>query len=190
MATLITPAKPWVAREGRIFMKAPASAINFSSATSLSGAFTTSGVAIQAACKNLTVTPPDTGYDKQDFIGVDTNNFQNALLDEKPVGTATLTGTLIVGNNEIIEDIISGTFASAPAGYSRYQYGSDNTSNGTVAVCVTFMTDDYLDEVSYAFDNAKFTKYGDVRLGSPDTHLEQDFTIICLAKDFRVEFKD
>jgi len=190
MVTTRSPTNTWVARDGRLYMAAPASNVTFDNTASLSGSFASVGYSVEAAVKNITITPPETSYEKQDFMGQDSNNFQRGLLDEKPVGTATLTGTLVLGNNETVEDIISGTVSSAPTGYTRYQLGSDKTSDRTVAAVVTLMTVDTANEASFAFDNAKFTKLGDTRISGPDAHWEQDFTIVCLPKDYYFEFKD
>jgi len=185
MATVRSPTKTWVAREGEVYL-AKADEITYDGTTSLSGSFANAGVAIHAACKNLTITPPETGWEKQDFQGEDINNFQNQLVDEKPVGMATFTGTLVLAENETIEDyMVSGT-VSGPAGYTRYQIGKDNTNK--LAVCVVL--DNGTNAVLFGFDNARVTKYGDVRIGSPDGHWEQDVTIVSLAKDFYYEFKD
>lgn len=189
MATARSPTQTWVARNGTLYIGAPASGITFDGNSSLSGSFATVGFDVSAAVKNITITPPETGWEKQDLMGK-TSEFQNQLLDEKPVGMATLTATLVLGEDETIENVISGTFATAPVGYSRYQYGSDNTSEGTVAACVTLLSPTLGEEVSFAFDNGRFTKLGDTRISGPDSHWEQDFTVICLPKDFYLEFKD
>lgn len=190
MVTNRKPTKTWVAREGSLYLASPASGVTFSNSNTLSGSFASVGVAVESAVKNITVTPPETSWEKQDLNGKDTNQFQNQLLDEKPVGMATLQVTLILGEDETIEDIISGSFASAPAGYSRYQIGTNNTSDNQVAACVTLISNDTANEVSFAFDNAKITKLGDTRISGPDSHWEQDMTLVCLAKDYYYEFKD
>jgi len=46
----------------------------------------TAGSKLEAMVKSIIVTPPETAHEKQDLLGVDTNSFQNAFLDEKPVG--------------------------------------------------------------------------------------------------------
>ena len=104
MVTTRTPTKTWVAREGFVYLNNAAN-ITISNSTTLSGAFAqaTSGVSIEAACKNITITPPETSWEKQDLLGKDSNNFQNQLLDEKPVGTATFQGTLILAEDEMVE---------------------------------------------------------------------------------------
>jgi len=190
MVTTRTPTGLWEARNGSLYLSAPASGVTFSNATTLSGSFASVGFAVEAAVKNITITPPETAYEKQDLLGNDSNSFQNQLLDEKPVGMATLTATMVLAEDETIENIISGTFSSAPTGYSRYQLGSDNTSNGTVAACVTLLSKNTANQASFAFDNAKFTKLGDTRISGPDSHWEQDFTVVCLPKDYYYEFKN
>jgi len=189
MATARSPSKTWVAREGNLYL-GRATEIEFGAASSLSGSFATSGISVTAAVKNITITPPETGWEKQDFMGKDSNNFQNQLLDEKPVGIATITGTMILGEDETIEDyVVSGT-VTGTSGYTRYQIGNGNTSINDLAACVTLISNNTNNEVSFAADNARLTKWGDVRITGPDAHWEQDFTIICLAKDFYYEFKD
>jgi len=191
MATARAPAQTWVARDGTLYMD-DVTNIEFSGTVALSGAFAHHGYDLSKAVKNITVTPPETSWEKQDFIGKDTNAFQDQLLDEKPVGIATVTATLILGENETVEDMISGTFTAVTGGFSRRQYGTNNTSTRDVAACVVLDSADatQANEVSFAYDNAKFTKLGDTRISGPDSHWEQDFTIICLPKDFYYEFKD
>ena len=189
MATVRTPGGTWVGREGNLYI-AKASDITFSNSTTLSGSFASAGYDISKAVKSMTVVPPETGYEKIDLLGKDSNSFQNQLLDEKPAGSASITATLIVGEDETIEDMLSGTLAASPAGYTRRQYGTDETSDTPVAVCVTMLRPDILKEKSYALDNARFVKLGDARLSDMASHWEQDITIICLAKDFYEETKD
>jgi len=190
MATRRAPTKTWVAKEGDFYIgRYPA--VAFHSGNTLSGVFgtATSGVAFSAACKNITVTPPETSWEKQDLLGKDSNTFQNQLLDEKPVGLATVTATLVVGEDEMIEDyVMSGTVASKPTGYTRYQIGNTVT-NGVIA-CVAVKNTDDSNYVAFGLQDGRVTKYGDVRISGPDSHWEQDITIICLAKNFYYEFKD
>jgi len=189
MATMRSPTKTWVAREGTLYLGRTDQIPNgFSSDTSLSGVFNTSGINITPVIKNITITPPETSWEKQDFLGEDSNNFQNQLLDEKPVGIATLTATAILAEDETFEDyMVSGTVAGA-SGYTRYQVGKNNDNE--VIACVTLEDSTGTNQISFGFDNARVTKWGDVRIGSPDGHWEQDFTIVCLAKDFYYEFKN
>lgn len=191
--TTRTPTKTWVAREGRVYL---ANAVNLTIASNktLSGAFTESSGAtsVEAACKNITVTPPETSWEKQDLLGKDSSGFQNQLLDEKPVGIATFTGTLLLADDEMVSDFVVSGVTIVTVGaktYSRYQIGANNENE--IAVCVA------LNEpatgaamVTFLLDNARVTKWGDVRVSGPDSHFEQDITAICLAKNFYWEFKD
>ena len=186
MATIRTPTKTWVAREAEVII-ARAHQVVIGAATTLSGSFATSGVKIEAAAKNVTITPPETAWEKVDFLGQDTNSFQNQLLDEKPVGMATFTGTVLLGEDEVIEDyVVSGTVTGI-AGYTRYQVGKNNTNE--IAICVN-ITDPLVTKLkTVVLDNARVTKWGDVKESGADAHWEQDLTIICLAKDFYYEVK-
>jgi hypothetical protein len=191
MATIRTPAATWKARNAKLFMVSPATKVTFGASTTLSGSFAAVADAyeLSAMCKNVTISAPETPYDLATYLGVDSNGFQNQTLDEKPVGTASITGTMIVDTDEGIEFILSGAFVSAPAGYSRYNMGQSNTSNNTVAVCLAVETPDSTKYYAVAFDTAKFAKWGDLKLSS-DGVFEQDFQITNLAKNFRFEFKN
>jgi hypothetical protein len=187
MVTTRAPTQTWVARDGTLFLDR-SSGITIGSGTSLSGAFL-NAIVFEAAVKNVTVTPPETSWEKQDLLGEDTSSFQNQVLDEKPVGMATITGTLIVGEDETIEDhMVSGT-VSSPGAYTRYQVGR-NTTGADLSICVEISSTGDANYVAFVLDNAKATKWGDVRISGPDSHWEQDFTIMCLAKDFYFEFLD
>lgn len=191
MVTTRTPTQTWVAKDGYLYM-GNISGISFSEATTLSGAFGASGIAIEAAVKNITITPPETSWEKQDFCGSTSTGFQNQLLDEKPVGLATITATMILAEDEMISDLLmSGT--ATGLGYSRYQLGKgtefSDGSDATYAIVVTLIHTT-IGQVSFAVDNAKVTKWGDVRISGPDGHWEQDITLLCLTKDFYWEFKD
>ena len=178
-----------MARNGTFWI---ASGVSVSTTVTLSGVFANTNPDgssnVSAACKNITVTPPETSWEKQDLLGKDSNNFQNQLLDEKPVGIATVTATLVLGEDETVEDrIISGT-TTAPAGYTRRQVG--NVPDTVVNACVALNSADYGNMATFALFNGKMTKWGDIRISGPDSHWEQDITVICLAKDFYQEFKD
>lgn len=195
MVSIRTPSKTWTAKMGDLYLgRWPLTLVD--SSVTLSGVFrggTASGVSIIAAVKNITVTPPETAWEKQDFQG-GVGGFQNALLDEKPVGIATVTATMILDQDELIEDLLVSGTAAAPSGYTRYQMypSSQGTvmSGSNVVAVVTLTASDQTKYIAFGFDSARFNKWGDVRISGPDGHWEQDFTIICLPKDFRYEFKN
>jgi len=191
MATTRNPAGTWVARDGTLYME-DATNIVFSGTVALSGAFAHHGHDVSKAVKNITVTPPETSYEKLDLVGKDSNAFQDQILDEKPVGNAQIQVTLILGEDETVEDMLSGVNTAVTGGFTRRQYGQDETSTGTVAACVTLDSTDaaQTNEVSFAVDNAKISKLGDARISDTGSHWEQDITVVCLPKDFYYEFKD
>lgn len=196
MASVRAPTKTWTAREGTFYL-ARYPMVAFNVGTELSGVFngitgdsTTSGITIQAATKNITITPPETAWEKQDLLGKDSSNFQNQLLDEKPVGMATITATLVLGEDETVSDYVMSGTASGASGYTRYQIGNDKTSSNRVITCVTLKSNTLGESVAFGLEDARVTKWGDVRVSGPDSHWEQDVTITSLAKNFYWEFKD
>lgn len=190
MATRRAPTRTWTARNAELYLGRYPDA-KFTSTETLSGIFVSTGVDFSAPVKTVTITPPETAWEKQDFLGKDSSNFQNQLLDEKPVGIATITATLIVGEDETIEDyIVSGTSATAPAGFTRRQIGSDNSSVNRVTAVVTLSSSTDAEVVAFGMEDARVVKWGDVRISGPDSHFEQDVTFVCLAKNFYSEFKD
>jgi hypothetical protein len=185
------PTRKWCAKEGEIYL-ARYPMVIFASGTTLSGVFagTVSGVCFTGACKNITITPPETSWDKQDLLGKDSSGFQNALMDEKPPGFANLTATLLLGGDETIEDyVVSGTVTS-PAGYSRYQLGGNQSSVTRLIACVAMTSSQQEDYVAFGMEDARMIKWGDIKISGPDGHWEQDIAIMCLAKNFYSEFKN
>lgn len=144
---------------------------------------------IEANFKNVTITPPETAYDKQDLLGVDASSFQNVVLDKKPVGEVTASGTMLLGRDEILEYFLDLTGIDVTASgqdSSRYQLGNGHLPE--IAALVTERTAS--NTVAFVLTNARIVKWGDVRIGGPDTHWEQDVTIKCLARDFYWEYLD
>ena len=192
MATTRSPTQTWVGKNCRLYI-ARYPAVQFTSTDTLSGVFwgTSSGIEISKAVKSITITPPETGYEKLDLLGKDTNTFQNQMLDEKPVGNASINFTTVVGEDEVFEDyVVSGTAATAPTGYTRRQIGNDNSSTNRLILCVDASNSDDTNYKAIGLQDAKMTKFGDIRLPDMGSHLEQDVTFICLAKNYYDEFKD
>jgi hypothetical protein len=188
--TVRTPTGTCTARQGQITI-ARSTNVTIGAAATLSGAFlnaTYGSWRIDAGVTNITITPPETGYDKVDFFG-ETSSFQNQVFDQKPVGNASVACTLLVDKDELIEDlIVSGTITGI-ASYSRYQVGNLQTTIDDLAICMAFTTPDLAKYRAVAMVNAKMNKWGDLKLAA-DGHLEQDVSFVCLAKDFYYEFKD
>jgi len=190
MVTNRIPTKTWAAREGKMYIGRCGAGNVFDNTSTLSGVFISgiSGHCISPAVKNITITPPETTWEKQDLLGQDSSNFQNQLLDQKPVGLATLTATMILAEDEMVADYVTSGTATGFSGYTRYQIGNEGV-NRIVAV-VEVSNDAATQNVSFGLEDARITKWGDIRVSGPDGHWEQDITLICLAKDFFYEFQD
>ncbi len=188
--TRLSAPKPWHARHGIVHF-AKASDVTITTNSILSAAFSTS-TRVESHFKNLTVTPPEIAHDKQDLIGVDSSNFQNAVLDKKPAGMATFSGTAMLGNDESLESYLDESGVSITdvtyGNSTRYQIGNGDLPE--IAVCIVMEDAANSKRVTFVLDNAYVTKWGDVRIGGPDSHWEQDVTVACLPKDFYWEYRD
>jgi len=172
--------KVWRGKNGTLKID-KASDVTITSANNLLGFF--SSATTVATIKDVTVTPPEVTADKVDMIGT-TSSFQNAELEKKPVGMAKISGTIVLDSDEGFETEVfaSSTAISSPVAATRYQIG--NGSEQDVAILVQLL--DSADCVQFAMDNAVF-KLGDVKI-TADGHAEQSFEVICLPRDFYLEF--
>jgi len=172
----IDPIKTWKARHTDVYL-ALASDITVDPSTPLYDTFSTAGAnAIAASAKNVTITPPTTDVEKVDLLGLDTNGFQNALLDSKPPGVATITGTFVLGEDETLEIrgsapfqtiIVSGSASvSGPPASTRYQLGKATDLDQNISILVNLQDFAQDSRVSFLLHNAKLTKFGDVTLGT------------------------
>ena len=180
--TPIAPSRLSTARETIIYFSL-ASNVTMGTGSDLKTLFGTA-TDVSAAAKNVTVSPPETAWELQSFLGT-ASSFQNQMLDEKPVGLASFSATLILDEDEILEGFLD-TTATSPTGYSRYQIG--NNTSPEIAILVSIS--DGSDYVNIAFDDARITKWGDVRISGPDGHWEQDIAATCLCSDFFWEYTD
>lgn len=190
--SVISPVKTWKARHSNLYFTL-SDRITIAAATPLHDLFSTAAAnAVASSAKNVTVTPPTTDVEKVDLLGLDTNRFQNALLDNKPPGLATITGTLLLGEDETLEaTIVSGSTAvTGPPASTRYQYGKDRDLDTNIAILCNMQEFGQASRVSFCMVNAKITKFGDVKISGADGHWEQDFTAVCLPKDFYWEYID
>ncbi len=157
----------------------------FSSATSISGKM-----------KNVSVVVPEGDVELVNYLGV-TSSFQNADLDQKPFSIAELSGTLILGHDEVLEGQTAHTHLFFGAGtaisttHHRYQAGSITTGDFDRPESAWLINiTDGTDEVNMVLDNAFITKFGDVKIDGADGHWEVDVTVKCKPADFYMEWKD
>jgi hypothetical protein len=150
---------------------------------------------LHSYAKDVTITEPEGSIDKIDLLGVDGNGFQNAQLDHKPYGLASITGTMLLDGDEVLEPYVAGLGAPITGGYTRYQVGRRLTGNvpnvsARKQCSVLVNLDDSTDEVNFVLDDAWFVKLGDKKISGADGHWEQEFEIVCLPKDFYIEYKN
>jgi len=191
-------AEIWHAKDCQIKV-VDADAVTIDSTASLDTAFSnatnpSAPAIISTYAKDVTITEPEGAIDKIDLIGVDSNSFQNAVLDLKPYGLARLTCTMIIPGDEIgdtdgvttLEEYVYTKDPNSPSGYSRYQ--PKYSGRETVAILVTL--NDGVDVVNFVLDNAYIIDLGDRRLSGADGHWEMELEAVCLPKDFYIEYKD
>ena len=177
-------AKVWKARETTVKIDEAAD-VTITELAALD-TFFSSGTAIEGKMKNVTIVVPEGDVEKIDLLGVDTNSFQNAELDDKTFGLAEISGTLLVDSGEVLETFAYGTGTAISTTHTRYQAGDGNRPD--VAILVNL--DDGTFAVNIVLDNARITKLGDIRLDAPDGHWEVDYTAKCLPRDYYEEYKD
>jgi hypothetical protein len=164
-----------------------ATSITIATTTAVDTLFSSS-TALAGYMKNVTITEPEGDVDLQQLLGVDTNSFQNNEYDEKPYGAASLTGTLCLNSDELLETYACGASTAIGTTHARYQFGKGGRQQ--VAVLVNIEDATAAKEINFLFDDALMTRYGDVKIGGPDGHWEQDVKFICQPKNFYIEFKN
>ena len=155
-----------------------------------------SSTSISGKLKNVSVVVPEGDVELINFLGV-TSSFQNTELDQKAFGLAELSGTLILGHDEVLEGQTSHTHLFFGAGVSinsgaHYRYQAGKITNGEFIRpdCAWLINiTDGTDEVNMLLDNAFITKFGDVKIDDADGHWEVDVTVKCKPADFYMEWK-
>src|SRR4030042_3163531 len=179
--------KVWHARETEVEFSL-ASAVTISTSAAIDTFFTGSSMA--GNMKNVTIVVPEGAIEKIDLLG-ETSNFQNAELEMKPYGLATISGTLVLPGDEVLETFFMGPSGTVvTGGFTRYQAGSSATSSKRPQIAILVNLTDGTDEVSIVLDDAYITKLGDKKISGADGHWEMDFEAVCLPSDYYEEFKD
>lgn len=161
--------------------------------------------------KDITVTYPEQSYEKVDFMGnsaqtvganqqtpgtatgIVAGNFQNQAVQVTSSGMWQVEGTLVVKGDEDVVDLLGlGASAAITGGYTRYAVGdlnaNGNFSRNTIGSFRLYLNNGN-EEESLVLSNV-YASLGDVKPTGADGHYERTFTLMCLAKDGAVEFKD
>ncbi len=187
-------AKLWKAKETTVQIADALSPSSISSSTLLDAMSYTNQKPLTALLKNVTIVEPEGAVDKEDFLGTDSNGFQNAELSEKPYDVAKISGTLVMpaiheSGTAMLERWAYGNGTQVPSGsptHTRWQPGDGNRI--ACAILVNLVSgSDY--EVTILLNQAYITKLGDRKIGGPDGHWEQDFEAVCLPRNYYVEVK-
>ena len=79
--------------------------------------------AIEGKLKDISITESAVDVDKLDFLGTDSNGFQNAEVEEKPAGMVEISGTLVLDGDELIETFMSDAGTVVTGSYTRWRGG-------------------------------------------------------------------
>lgn len=150
------------------------------------------GTAFSGILKDVSVTPPEGSVEVTNFLGEDTNGFQNAMFEEKAFTGAAIKGTMVMDSVETIEPLFGGAGTQvATNSYTRYQYGTSASGKTRVTVgAIGLALDNGTKVVGVLLNNVYMTKLGDIKMTGTDGHWERDFEGMCLAKDYYEDFKN
>ncbi len=150
----------------------------------------TTNLSVQAYAKNVTIAIPESAVEIVNFLGVDSNNFQNAELEEKPYTNGGFSGTLVLNDITVLEELYYGTATEISTTHDRFQAGKlSSAGRPKMAILLNLENADASKEINFVLTNAYITKLGDVKISGPDSHFELEFEAICLPRDFYFEIK-
>ena len=190
-------AKIWKARETTVQISDAIDPSAISDSTLLDGLSFSNQKPLTGLLKNVTIVEPEGAIDKQDLLGVDSNGFQNAELDEKPFDLAKISGTLVMpglheSGTAMLERWAYGDGTQVPsesATHTRWQAGNGNRIACAILVNLTSNESPPNYEVNILLNQAYITKLGDRKISGPDGHWEQDFEAVCLPRNYYIEIK-
>lgn len=164
------------AKNGTFKMDAAAD-VTLSATTVLDTAFA-SATAVTGQFKDLSVDAMNNDPDIIHLVGT-TSDFQNAEIDEKPPGLFTISGTLVLPGDEVMEAEALGSGSAAGGTHTTYRLGKASLTK----VAFLINIDNSSEEVNFASTNSIVSKYSP-KLGGADGHWEVDFELKCLPRDF------
>ena len=136
--------------------------------------------------KDVTISGIDAPMELVNFLGQDSNNFQNQELESKPFNAVRISGTVAVSpvdTDTPIEAVLFGTSGvTLTANSKRYQFGQGSRTKRAVGVEFTNSSN----IIHVALNNAYAVRVGDISQ-SADTHLEAPFEIVALTRDYYVD---
>jgi len=192
----------WKAQQGTVKVDL-ASNVTITTAAALDTFFGGTATTLSAYMKDITIVIPEGDIEQLNLMGFDSAGLQNSELDQKAYGLAEISGTMILGHDELLlgdvgstnEHLFFGTGTDIPSAgttHTRYQAGKLLASGLPARPESAWLLnlDDGTDEVNIVLDNAFVTKFGDVVLSDGDSHFEVAVTVKARANDFYMEFKN
>lgn len=178
----------WTAREGELYILTAAQVTPIGSY--IGSLFAVAGSKLTGHIKEIKITPPEGAVEKVDLVGEDANYFQNAILERKPFGLASISGTALFSGSYLSMWFAGRTGSAMADGVTRYQYGAGSLSTyfrTEVGIGVEIKSTQ--NTLAVFMDNALLTKVGDKSLGGADDHWELEFEAVCLPKDYYEEYR-
>jgi hypothetical protein len=133
--------------------------------------------------KDIKVSGIDAPMELVNFLGKDSNSFQNQALEPKPFKEIRVSGTLAyspVDTDLSVGGLIFGVTGTTIGSGKSYKYGSGSRTAKALGVQFT----DGTRIISLGFNNIYGVKLGEISQAS-DSHVECPFEMVCLIKDFQ-----
>lgn len=137
------------------------------------------GRTVTTQFKDVTITAPVADVTKVDLIGT-TSSFQNAEKDEGTAPFGEISGTLVLGGDELTEAEIFGSGTSAPGSPTHTTYQPGLAARTEVEVLVSW--DNGSEEINFVITNANITQWNLTQ--TADGHAAVALTFKCLPRDF------
>lgn len=131
--------------------------------------------------KDVTITGVKRPIEKQDYMGADSNGFQNAEFEKKPFDSIKISGTFNmspVDTNADIVSVLTGNAGTTVGSGKRYQYSS------VTARAYGLQFSDGSKIVELGFNNAELSIAGDEEQSSDTGMVSIKFEAEVLPRDF------
>ena len=141
------------------------------------------GTAFTGSIKDVSITPPTGEVEQENFLGEDSNGFQHSRFNKSAFAAAEISGTLVVEDFEMFEELFGGDGVETTADAideSRYQYGNNSRKVGAIFAKL----DNGSKYKSILMNGFYLTSTGDISITDADGHWEMEFEGMCLPADY------
>lgn len=137
---------------------------------------------IEQVAKDVELATPEKDVESTLLLGENVDGAQNEIVEDSAPTEAEFTGTLL-GNLIDLEQFQLTASATPPAGFTRYNFGTDRPAAG-VAIAIQFT--DGTNTVTFLMNNARAVQIGGFSQEA-DGAAEAEFSFKCAAKDLYKE---